>query len=70
METEELIREMQRLPISKRLLVIEETLKSIRKKKWKKKMETAVDSLMGDYQNDRELTLFTDMDFDNFYETK
>lgn len=62
--------EIQRLPISKRMLVIERTLKSIRENELKKKMEKAVNTLIGDYQTDRELTTFTDIDFDIFYETR
>ena len=70
MGTKELIREIQRLPIGKRMLVIERTLQSIRESELKKKMEKAVDALLADYRADKELTAFTDIDFDNFYETR
>ncbi len=70
MGTKELIKEMQQLPVSKRILVIERTLKSIRESELKEKMEKAVDVLLGDYQTDTELTSFTNIDFDNFYEAK
>jgi len=70
METKELIREIQRLPVGKRMLVIERTLKSIRESELKKKMEKAVDTLLKDYRSDIELTAFTDIDFDNFYEAR
>ncbi len=70
MGTKELIREIQRLPVGKRMLVIERTLKSIRESELKKKMEKAADTLLSDYKLDTELTAFTNIDFDNFYEAK
>ncbi len=70
MGTKELIKEIQQLPINKRMLVIERTLKFIRESELKKKMEKAVDSLLNDYRTDKELTVFTDIDFDNFYEAR
>ena len=70
METKVLIKEIQRLPINKRMMVIEQTLKSIRESELKKKMEKGVNSLLNDYKTDKELTTFTDIDFDNFYETR
>ena len=70
MGTKELIKEIQRLPISKRMLLIELTLRSIRKSELKKKMEKAVDVLLDDYNQDKDLTVFTDIDFDNFYEAR
>ncbi len=70
MGTKELIREIQRLPVGKRMLVIERTLKSIRESELKKKMEKAADTLLSDYRLDTELTAFTNIDFDNFYEAK
>ncbi len=70
METKELIKEIQRLPINKQKVLIEQALESIRESEMKKKMEYAVDSLVNDYHADKELTIFTNIDFDNFYEAK
>lgn len=70
MGTKEIIKEIQCLPISKRMLVIEQTIKSIRKSELKKKMEIAVDSLINDYRTDKELIAFVDIDLDNFYEAR
>jgi hypothetical protein len=33
-------------------------------------MTQAAESLYQDYKNDKELTAFTDIDLDNFYETR
>ena len=70
MRTKELIREIQRLPIGEQMLLIELTLRSIRESELKKKMEKAAEALLDDYRRDKELTIFTNIDFDNFYETR
>lgn len=70
MGTKELIKEIERLPISKRMLVIEQALKSIRQSELKEQTEKAVDALMDDYHKDEDLTVFTSIDFDKFYEAR
>ena len=66
MKTKELIKEIQRLPINERILIVERTLKSIRMNQSKKRMEKAANVLHEDYRSDDELTVFTDIDFDDF----
>ncbi|MEA5138234.1 hypothetical protein [Arcicella rigui] len=70
MQTLDLIQEIQRLPLTKRFYVIEETLKSIKKEEMQQQMELAANELYDDYVNDKELTVFTSLDFENFYETR
>jgi hypothetical protein len=70
METKEIIKAIKKLPISKRMLIVERTLKTIRESETRKKMIKAVDILFEDYNNDKELTAFTDLDFETFYETR
>ncbi len=70
MQTLDLIQEIQRLPLTKRFYVIEETLKSIKKEEMQQQMELAANELYDDYVNDKELTEFTSLDFENFYETR
>lgn len=70
MLTQEIIKEINQLPISKRFLVIEKTLKSIRQSELKDKMEKAADKLLLFYKSDEELTAFSKLDFENFYETR
>ena len=70
METSEIIKEIRKLPVNKRMLIIERILKSIREGETHKKMEFAVGVLRDDYKNDKELTVFTSLDFENFYETR
>ncbi len=70
MKTDELIKEIKRLPVSKRIFVIEKTLQSIRMEDNQNAMLYAAEALSPDYKTDKELTIFTNIDFDNFYETK
>lgn len=70
MKTEEIIKEIQRLPIDQRFYVIERAIKSIRRQDDKKQLEKAADALYSDYKSDEELTAFTKIDFEEFYETR
>ena len=70
MQTIDLILEIQRLPLTKRFYVVEETLKSIKKEEMNHQMELAANELYSDYVNDKDLTAFTSLDFDTFYESK
>ena len=70
MGTSELIREIRKLPLSKRIYVIEKAIHSIREQEEKKQMEKAVDLLLNDYKDDKELVDFTNLDFEDFYEAK
>ncbi len=69
MTTENILRELDRLPLTDKLFVIERTLKSIRTEK-KIGLKTAVDNLYNDYKTDNELTAFTQLDKEPFYETR
>jgi hypothetical protein len=70
MQTKEIIQEIQRLPLSKRYFVLEEIIKMLKKEELESKMDMAVNELQADYQTDKELTSFTSIDFDSFYESR
>ncbi len=70
MRTNEIIKEIQKLPISKRIYVIEKTIHSIRKQEDTNQIEKAAETLFFDYKSDTELTAFTNLDFEDFYETR
>ncbi len=70
METREIIRAIRKLPVSKRMLIVERTLKTIRESETRKSMVKATESLFEDYKNDKELIAFTQLDYEGFYETK
>jgi len=58
------------LPVSDRFVVVEQILKSIKQEEFKSEMEFAAETLYDDYINDKELTAFTAIDYEDFYETK
>ena len=70
MKTKELIKEIQKFPVRKRIYVIERSMHLILKQEEEDQMKKAADELYGDYLTDKELTAFTNLDFENFYETR
>lgn len=70
MRANDIIKEIQNLPISERIYVVEKTIHSIRKQEDKNVMKKAAETLYVDYKTDNELTSFTNLDFADFYEAK
>jgi hypothetical protein len=70
MRTNDIIKEINRLPISKRIYVLEKTIHSIRTQEDTNAMKKAAEALYIDYKTDKKLTAFTNLDFADFYETK
>jgi 23S rRNA C2498 (ribose-2'-O)-methylase RlmM len=70
MQTTDIIHEILQLPVNKRFYVVEETLKSIKKEEMNHQMELAAAVLYDDYANDENLTVFTGLDLEHFYEAK
>lgn len=70
METKVILEKINKLPIEDKMYVVERTIKSIREKEIKEKMTKAVSELMEEYKSNNELTTFTEIDFENFYEAR
>lgn len=70
MEVKSIVQEINRLPLNKKFYVVEETIKSIKREETNHQLEFAADALYNDYVNDNELTAFTALDFEGFYEAK
>lgn len=70
MSTNEIIKEIKLLPVEIRYKIVEQTLKFIQETENRNSLETAADKLLNDYISDKELTIFTNLDFENFYEAK
>ncbi len=64
MRTNDLIKEIKRLPLSQRIYVIEKAIHSMREQEEKKQFKKAVDILLDDYNNDENLIAFTNLDFE------
>ena len=69
METLEIIRNINRLPLSQQMLIAERIIHSIRKKE-QSSLEIAAERLYADYMTDENLTMFTQLDCEDFYEAK
>jgi hypothetical protein len=70
MNTTEILNEITNLPLRKRIYVIEKAIRSIREQEELSKMEEAANLLLKDYESDYELTSFTTIDFEDFYEAR
>ncbi|MBI4645122.1 MAG: hypothetical protein HY738_00655 [Bacteroidia bacterium] len=70
MSTTELLKAIENLPISKRIFLIEKAIHSIRQKEDNSQMKKAAECLYFDYKNNKELTIFTSIDFEDFYEIR
>lgn len=62
MNTSEILKEIQNLPIQKRIYVIEKTIQSIRQQEDTSQLKKAADALLSDYNTDKDLTGFTALD--------
>ena len=69
METLEILRNINRLPLSQQMLIAERIIHSIREKE-QPALETAAERLYADYMTDENLTMFTQLDCEDFYETR
>ena len=70
METSAIIHEIDNLPSDKRMFIVEQIIRSIRLNNQDKALEMAADRLYSDYKDDKELTIFTQLDCEDFYEPR
>jgi len=70
METQEILKAIKKLPVNKQMLIIEKTLKTLRESDTREKMIDAANTLFDDYSKNKELTEFTVLDCESFYETR
>jgi hypothetical protein len=70
METSAIIHEIDNLPADKRMFIVEQIIRSIRLNNQDKALEMAADRLYSDYKDDKELTIFTQLDCEDFYEPR
>jgi len=69
MEVLEIVRSVNSLPLSQQMLIAERIIRSIRQRE-QPLMEMAADRLYVDYTTDENLTVFTQLDCENFYEAR
>jgi len=52
------------------MIIVEHIVRSIRYSEQDRSLETAAERLFDDYKNDKELTIFTQLDSEDFYELR
>ncbi len=70
MNTTQILFEIDKLPRQTKMFVVEKVLHSIRQQEQKEAMKKAAEILYEDYLTDKELTAFTNLDSEGFYESK
>lgn len=70
MEADQLLEEINKLPVEKRLAIVESTIKNLRDQSRSDLLAKGADSLYHDYKQDSELTAFTILDTERFYEAR
>lgn len=69
MSTKEILQGIKKLPLNERLLLIQKALKTLNEST-DSQLEKGAIALMSDYKKDKDLTAFTAIDFENFYEAR
>jgi len=64
-----IIKEINKLPLTEKLLVVEKALKAIRQEQ-ESVLEKAVQSMADEYRTNKDLTAFTNLDAEPFYEAR
>jgi hypothetical protein len=70
METATIIHEIVNLPAYKRMFIVEQVIRSLRLNNQERTLKMAADRLYDYYKNDKELTIFTQLDCEDFYELR
>ena len=74
MQTTQIIQEISQLPMADKLFVAEQIFKQLREENFKsdeaENRREAAKMLLQDYKTDKDLTAFSAIDHDDFYEAK
>ena len=70
MSTIELLKEIDKLPLNDKLFLLEKAIKDIQKHNYEQQMTVAAESLEHEYKTNKDLTAFSNLDIEDFYEAK
>jgi len=70
MSTTDILKEIDRLPFNEKLFVLEKTLKDILRYNYEQQMTIAAEAMENEYKTNPDLTAFSDLDMEDFYEAK
>ncbi len=66
----DILKEIEELSLHDRIILIEKALKTLRSEEDARQIKRAARELYEDYKSDKELTAFTDLDLEDFYEPR
>ena len=67
MSTSDILKEINNLSLNERLFILEKTVKDLLKYNYEQQMTIAAEALSNEYKTNRELTAFTNLDYEAFY---
>ena len=70
MSTTDILKEIGQLPFNEKLFIIERALKDILRHNYQQQMTVAAEALENEYRTNAELTAFSNLDIEDFYEAK
>jgi hypothetical protein len=70
MNTSELVAQIDGLPLQEKYYVLEKIVQSLKKSEEHQVLKVAANELYSDYAANKELTVFTLIDCEDFYETR
>ena len=70
MSTTEILNEIDRLPLNEKLSLLGKAIRDIMKHNYEQQMAMAAESLENEYKTNNDLTAFSNLDFEDFYEPK
>ena len=70
MSITEILNEINLLPPKEKIWIIQQALKSLQGTVTKDELLMAADAMEEEYRTNKDLTAFTDIDFENFYEAR
>ena len=70
MNTQEIINEISNLSLRERLIIIKKAIESIKDAEISQQLHLAAEEMQAEYKKNKELTSFTSIDMDPFYEPR
>ena len=69
MKTQDIISEIRKLPVHLRKVIIREAIGSVREDEGSDELYKAAEDMAAEYDTNKDLTAFSEIDADKFYET-
>jgi hypothetical protein len=70
MSTADILKEIDLLPLNEKLRLLQQAIKDILRHNYGQQLSVAAEALEEEYKTDKDLTAFSSIDMDDFYETK